>query len=261
MVHYLVGTEIAVGYISSLECPEEVEARRFSFFIVDPTAVLKGPLDVTVATFDDEDLLAGFDFVLLFPFLHVCDVQIDSLEHSLVALKEPIEGLAVDGGLWLGRRWACHDNLIIIFVLFIAPLLHSAILILSKRGQIFDLLGSLLNLFSCNLMDTLLAIKLGLLHLLFLFYFLLYGSQLFFLSLADRLRSGLLVGGLLKNGLLALLVEFQSLLGGEARPSPDDGGLGARHFRRQCAAPGKVLSCLVCGWHRNCPFLLRVALA
>ena len=110
-------------------------------------------------------------------------------------------------------------------------------------------------------MDTLLAIKLGLLHLLFLFYFLLDSCQLFFLSLADRLRSGLLVSGLLKNGLLSLLVEYKSLLGGEARSSSKDSGLGARHFRRQGAAPREVLSCLVCSWYSNCSFLLRVALA
>ena len=110
-------------------------------------------------------------------------------------------------------------------------------------------------------MDTLLAIKLGLLHLLFLFYFLLDSCQLFFLSVTDRLRSGLLFGSLLKNGLLALLVEFKSLLGGEARSCPQNSGLGARHFRRQSAAPRKVLSCLVCSWYSNCSFLLRVALA
>ena len=131
MVHDLVGTEIAVGYISGFKCPEEVEARRFSFFIVDPAAVFECPLDVSVATFDDEDFLAGLDFVLLLPFLHVSNVQIDSLEHSLVSLEEPIEGLTVDGGLRLGRGWACHESLIIIFVLFITPLLHSAILIFS----------------------------------------------------------------------------------------------------------------------------------
>ena len=110
-------------------------------------------------------------------------------------------------------------------------------------------------------MDTLLAIKLSLFHLLFLFYFLLNSCQLFFLSLADRLRSGLLVGGLLKNGLLSLLIEFKSVLGGEARSSSEDSGLGARHFRRQGAATGKVLCCLICSWHSNCSFLLGVALA
>ena len=131
MVHDLVGTKISVGYVSSLKSPEEVKAGRFSFLIVDPAAVLEGSLDVSVATFDDKDLLAGLDFVLLLPFFHVGDVQIDSLEHRLVAFEEPIEGLTVDGWLGLGRGWACHDSLIIIFNLLVAPLLHSAILIIS----------------------------------------------------------------------------------------------------------------------------------
>ena len=132
MIHYLVWEELVMVHVFGHEGPQEVEAGRLFVFVFDPATAFQSTFDVTVAAADDKDFSIGLDSVFLFPFFHVCYVELDSLDHSLIPLQEVIKSIRIDRCSWFSRCRTCHSNLILLAILIVSFSFQSTILLLSE---------------------------------------------------------------------------------------------------------------------------------
>lgn len=94
MINYLVVKQCVGIDVLCLEGPLQIEAWWLFVFILDPSSLLQGFLDVPVATLDDEYFGALVDSVLLSPCGHICNIQED-LVLGDVPLDKRLKGLVI----------------------------------------------------------------------------------------------------------------------------------------------------------------------
>ena len=155
-----------------------------------------------VATPDDKDSSLWLHSVFFLPFFHICDVQLNCLIVRFVPFEEVVESLRVDR---LGLGWSWTDYVVV------TSILQPAVLLLTKRGHVFELFLSLLDLIPGLVMHSFLSLNLRLFLLLLFSHLILDRIELPFLSLADRLRPGLTVSGLLEDLMFPFLIKGELL--------------------------------------------------
>lgn len=189
------------------QSPQEVVAYWISLFVLYPATLLQGSLDIIITSLDYEHFCVSINSILLSPLCDVSDVELASLDLSLVSLEEVVKRLVVLRG-WLGltRVRAYHGHFLVFVTIPI--LLQPAVLLIAQRGHILDILSSLKCFCPSLILQFLLSIELGLLLLILLRNLISDYSKLFLLASTDGLCSGLLISCLLEDFFLSFLIEL-----------------------------------------------------
>ena len=127
---------------------------------------------------------------------------------GFVTLEEIVKCLRVlHSGLRLAWRWTFH------LLVLISTIPQPTILLVTKRGHIFDFLCTLHDGFPRLILHLFHPVLLLLLFLLLVGHFRLDRCQLLFIPIFDGLSACLFCFGLLQNLLFSFLVELQLFFG------------------------------------------------
>ena len=194
MIRHLVRQEIVMRHVLSHEGPHKVEAGGVFVFVLDPASLFQSAFHVTIAALNDEHFGVSVDPILLFPLLHVGDVEVSRLIVRLVPLQEVVEGVIVVHKLLLLGSGAENRHLLLLLV---PLLLETAVLLLTERRKVLHIFCVIEDFLPGEFLQFLFPLCLSLRLLLLFQDFVFDGLELLLLPFTDGLGTGFPISRLL----------------------------------------------------------------